>query len=101
MLISMPTGTSTIFGVFQVIWISQVIGAKLAPLKRRADTCLTQVPGQIARRKNRAYFINRNNARPAGVFNSLASNVPSPSGSVALKRCSTTARYSSMVNVPS
>jgi hypothetical protein len=31
MLISMPTCTSTIFGVFQVIWISQVFGATLAP----------------------------------------------------------------------
>lgn len=27
MLISMPTGTSTIFGVFQLIWVSQVFGA--------------------------------------------------------------------------
>ena len=27
MLISMPTCTSTIFGVFQVIWLSQAIGA--------------------------------------------------------------------------
>jgi hypothetical protein len=26
MLISMPTGTSTIFGVFQAIWLSFVIG---------------------------------------------------------------------------
>jgi hypothetical protein len=51
MLISMPTGTSTIFGVFQVIWISQVIGAKLAPIKGRTVTCLTQVPGQIPRGK--------------------------------------------------
>ena len=25
MLISMPTGTSTIFGVFQVIWVSHVM----------------------------------------------------------------------------
>jgi hypothetical protein len=27
----MPTCTSTIFGVFQVIWISQGFGATLAP----------------------------------------------------------------------
>jgi len=33
MLISMPTGTSTIFGVFQAMWISQVIGATLAPIE--------------------------------------------------------------------
>jgi hypothetical protein len=25
MLISMPTGTSTIFGVFQVMWVSQAV----------------------------------------------------------------------------
>ena len=31
MLISMPTCTSTIFGVFQVIRFSQVLGATLAP----------------------------------------------------------------------
>ena len=30
-LISMPTGTSTIFGVFQVIWVSQVMVQTLAP----------------------------------------------------------------------
>jgi hypothetical protein len=33
MLISMPTGTSTIFGVFQVIWVSQVMVPTLAPLQ--------------------------------------------------------------------
>jgi hypothetical protein len=31
MLISMPTDTSTIFGVFQVIRVSQVFGATFAP----------------------------------------------------------------------
>ncbi len=31
MLISMPTGTSTIFGVFQVIWVSQVMVQTVAP----------------------------------------------------------------------
>lgn len=31
MLISMPTGTSTIFGVFQLIWVSQVVWRDVAP----------------------------------------------------------------------
>jgi hypothetical protein len=31
MLISMPTGTSTIFGVFQVIAFSQLAGANFTP----------------------------------------------------------------------
>jgi hypothetical protein len=31
MLISMPTGTSTIFGVFQVIRVSQVVWRDVAP----------------------------------------------------------------------
>jgi len=48
-----------------------------------------------------AYFISRSRALPAGDLNSLASNVPSRSGSAAAKRCSTTARYSSLVSVPS
>src|SRR5262249_53343258 len=47
------------------------------------------------------YCSNRKRARPARVLNSLASSVPSLSGSAALKRCSTTARYSSLVSVPS
>jgi hypothetical protein len=33
MLISMPTGTSTIFGVFQVIRVSRVMVQKLAPMQ--------------------------------------------------------------------
>jgi len=32
MLISMPTGTSTIFGVFQVIRVSQAVWRDVAPL---------------------------------------------------------------------
>jgi hypothetical protein len=47
------------------------------------------------------YFNSRSSAFPAGVFSSLASSVPSLSGFAALKRCSTTARYSSKVSVPS
>jgi len=35
MLISMPTGTSTILGVFQVIPFSQVISSNLARTSRR------------------------------------------------------------------
>jgi hypothetical protein len=33
MLISMPTGTSTIFGVFQVIGVSQVMVQTPAPIR--------------------------------------------------------------------
>ncbi len=47
------------------------------------------------------YFSRRTNCRPAFVASSFASNVPSRSGFAALKRCSTTARYSSLVRVPS
>ena len=47
------------------------------------------------------YLSSRNSACPARVFSSLASKVPSLSGFAALKRCSTTARYSSAVSVPS
>lgn len=48
-----------------------------------------------------AYLSKRSSARPARDFNSFASSVPSLSGSAALNRCSTTARYSSSVSVPS
>jgi len=48
-----------------------------------------------------AYLSRRSSARPARDFSSFASSVPSLSGSAALKRCSTTARYSSSVKVPS
>ena len=48
-----------------------------------------------------AYFMSRNKARPAGDPNSLASNVPSLSGSAALKSCPARAMYSSCVRVPS
>jgi hypothetical protein len=47
------------------------------------------------------YINKRTSALPAGELNSLASRVPSLSGLAALKRFSTTARYSSMVSVPS
>ncbi|GKQ52765.1 hypothetical protein BRSPCE3_36200 [Bradyrhizobium sp. Ce-3] len=47
------------------------------------------------------YLSRRSRARPARDFSSFASSVPSLSGSAALKRCSTTARYSSSVRVPS
>jgi len=57
-------------------------------------------PLSNARIANR-YLNNFRSARPARVFNSLASRVPSLSGFAALKRCSTTARYSSAVSVPS
>ncbi len=43
----------------------------------------------------------RSSARPARAFSSFASSVPSLSGLAALKRCSTTDRYSSSVSVPS
>jgi hypothetical protein len=94
-----------------------------ANLKRRAAARLTQVSGQsrafcpnstprsmprptIAkslseRRGACGYFSNRNSALPAALFSSLASSVPSLSGSAAWKRCSTTAAYSSAVSVPS
>jgi hypothetical protein len=42
---------------------------------------------------------NRTSAWPAGDLSSLASTVPSLSRSAALKRCSTTARYSAWSNV--
>ena len=38
MLISMPTGTSTIFGVFQVIWVSSVTVQTLAPARNVKPT---------------------------------------------------------------
>ena len=43
MLISMPTGTSTIFGVFQVIRISQVVWRDVRRSKGRTASGLTQV----------------------------------------------------------
>jgi hypothetical protein len=44
MLISMPTGTSTIFGVFQVIQVSQVLWHDVrANAKGRATSHLAQV----------------------------------------------------------
>jgi hypothetical protein len=43
MLISMPTGTSTIFGVFQVIRVSQVVWRDVRRTKGRAASGLTQV----------------------------------------------------------
>src|SRR5262249_33471212 len=55
----------------------------------------------VGRSEQGGYCSNRKRARPARVLNSLASSVPSLSGSAALKRCSTTARYSSLVSVPS
>nr|GAJ36815.1 hypothetical protein BDOA9_0160330 [Bradyrhizobium sp. DOA9] len=48
-----------------------------------------------------AHRSNRTSARPAREFSSFASSVPSLSGLAALKRCSTTDRYSSRVRVPS
>ena len=53
------------------------------------------------RRDCAAYFSNRINFRPALVDSSFASSVPSLSEFAALKRCSTRARYSSLVRVPS
>jgi hypothetical protein len=46
-----------------------------------------------------SHLMSRNSAAPAPVANSRASNVPLLSRFAALKRCSTTARYSSLVNV--
>ena len=43
MLISMPTGTSTIFGVFQVIRVSQVVWRDVRRTKGRTASGLTQV----------------------------------------------------------
>jgi hypothetical protein len=43
MLISMPTGTSTIFGVFQVIRVSQVVWRDVRRTKGRTAPGLTQV----------------------------------------------------------
>jgi hypothetical protein len=42
MLISMPTGTSTIFGVFQVIGVSQVMVQHLHHHERKTDARSTQ-----------------------------------------------------------
>src|ERR1700733_2411601 len=42
MLISMPTGTSTIFGVFQVIWFSHVMVQHLHRRERKTAACLAQ-----------------------------------------------------------
>src|ERR1700675_2357034 len=47
------------------------------------------------------HFRSRRRLRPAFVASSFASRVPSLSGFAALKRCSTTDRYSSFVSVPS
>lgn len=52
-------------------------------------------------RRQRGYLSRRSRARPARDCSSFASSVPSLSGSAALKRCSTIARYSSSVRVPS
>jgi hypothetical protein len=38
MLISMPTGTSTIFGAFQAIRVSQVLTGRLSAMPRPAKT---------------------------------------------------------------
>jgi hypothetical protein len=43
MLISMPTGTSTIFGVFQVIRVSQVVWRDVRQMKGRTASGLAQV----------------------------------------------------------
>jgi len=44
MLISMPTGTSTILGVFQVISFSQLVGRELhASAEPRSTPGITQV----------------------------------------------------------
>ena len=43
MLISMPTGTSRIFGVFQVIRVSQVVGATSRNVEPKATPDVTQV----------------------------------------------------------
>jgi hypothetical protein len=43
MLISMPTGTSTIFGVFQVIRVSQVVWRDVRRTKGRTASGSTQV----------------------------------------------------------
>ena len=141
MLISMPTCTSTIFGVFQVIgglpqsWRNAHAGVERKtsseatqewncdqrlgcdksdsryfargqghfPLgqstARYGDRLTIYLPCSRATRDR--YFNSRNRAFPARLFNSFASRVPSLSGLAALKRRSTTARYSSTVSVPS
>jgi hypothetical protein len=46
MLISMPTGTSTIFGVFQLIGVSQVVWRDVhAEVEPRTGSDVMQVPG--------------------------------------------------------
>jgi hypothetical protein len=69
----------------------------VAPLVRRRPTGSrrTQNPSRTR------YFKSRSRARPAGDPNSFASSVPSLSGLAALKRCCTTARYSSSDREPS
>ena len=99
MLISMPTGTSTTFGVFQVIWFSQVMVQTSHRHQPRTAQRRTQV--SACSPKVGSYFSRRSNARPAEVRNSFASSVPSPSRLAALKRFSTTARYSSSETLPS
>lgn len=47
MLISMPTGTSTIFGVFQVIWVSQVMVQHSHRCERKTAACLMQGPVRL------------------------------------------------------
>ena len=102
MLISMPTGTSTIFGAFQVIRASRGIMARcLCRSEVKATSASAGAPTVNPNFDLRDYRNNRRSALPAPVFNSLASKVPSLSGFAALKRCSTTARYSSAVSVPS
>jgi hypothetical protein len=106
MLISMPTGTSTIFGAFQVIRVSQwMLALGLRGRKSKTNSDVTQAftaTSNVGRCPiGDDYLNNRSSARPALVFSSLLSKVPSLSGSAALKRCSTTPRYSSSVNVPS
>ena len=126
MLISMPTGTSTIFGVFQLIGVSQVVWRDVrAEVEPRTGSDVMQVPGigvahgrigeavehSSGNRSLRSewpietlsadYLNNRKSAFPAGVLSSFASRVPSLSGFAELKRCSTTARYSSIVSVQS
>jgi hypothetical protein len=68
----------------------------------RGGSKLVRVAARMSRgRAAPGYFSRRINCRPAFVVSSFASSVPSPSGFAALKRCSTAARYSSFVRVPS
>src|SRR4029077_16399328 len=62
---------------------------------------IANVSGAKVQERAPVYFRSRTSDRPAALLNSLASIVPSLSGSAALKRFSTIARNSFLSTVPS